>query len=89
MVIPTYNEAENLAWIVGRLLIHEPGTRAGALFAGWGITAAIGLVPGLNVVWWTLGSLFGVGAMTVATWRARGTSRHRVGTAPPAAPAAP
>jgi cytoskeletal protein CcmA (bactofilin family) len=75
------------AWIVGRLVIREPGTRVGALFAGWGITAAIGLVPGLNVVWWTLGSLFGVGAMTVAAWRARGTSAHRVGAAPPPNPA--
>ncbi len=72
------------AWIVGRLMVREPRSRAGALAAGWGVTAAVGLVPGLNLAWWTLGSIFGLGAMTVATWRARGTSRHRVGAAPAA-----
>lgn len=58
-------------WSIGRLLVREPRSRAGALFAGWGIGAAIGLVPGLNAAWWTLGSAFGLGAMLVAVWRAR------------------
>jgi hypothetical protein len=71
------------AWIVGRLLVREPSSRVGALFAGWAIAAAVGLVPGLNVAWWLLGGMFGLGAMTVAGWRARGTSRHRVGATPP------
>ena len=31
--------------------------------AGWGIGAAIGLVPFLNVAWWTLGSIVGLGAI--------------------------
>jgi hypothetical protein len=31
------------------------------------------------VVVWAVGSIFGLGAMTVATWRARGRGRHRVG----------
>jgi hypothetical protein len=43
----------------------------GALFAGWAIGAALGLVPFLNAVWWTLGAIFGLGAILVATWRAR------------------
>lgn len=67
-------------WIAGRLVVREPHAKAGALFAGWGIGAVLGLVPYLNVAWWTLGSVFGLGAMTVAVWRARGTKgRHRVG----------
>lgn len=60
-----------MAWILGRLLVVAPSSRVGAVFAGWGVSAAIGLVPGLNVVWWTLGSTFGLGAALVATWRAR------------------
>ncbi len=60
-----------LTYTLGRLLVREPRSRVGALFAGWGIGAAIGLVPFLNVVWWGLGSIFGIGAMTVAAWRAR------------------
>lgn len=71
-------------WVVGRLVVREPRGRAGALFAGWGIAAALGLVPFLNVVFWTIGSVFGLGAATVAAWRARavraGRGRHRAGT---------
>ena len=82
----------------GRLIVREPRGRAGALFAGWGAAAAIGLVPFLNVVAWALGSMFGLGAAVVAIWRARSAApsrgRHRAGyapaatiTIPPAAPA--
>ena len=60
-------------WIVGRALLGEPRSRWASLFAGWGVGAAIGLVPFVNVVWWTLGGVFGVGAMIVAVWRARST----------------
>jgi hypothetical protein len=58
-------------WIVGRALLREPRSRWASLFAGWGVGAAIGLVPFVNVVWWILGGVFGVGAMIVAVWRAR------------------
>ncbi|HEX3298770.1 MAG TPA: hypothetical protein VHW68_01510 [Actinomycetota bacterium] len=54
---------------LGRLLVR--GSRIGAMFAGWGIGAAIGLVPFLNVVWWTLGAAFGIGTILVAAWRVR------------------
>jgi hypothetical protein len=66
-------------WIVGRLVVREPRSRVGALLTGWAIAAAVGLVPYLDVVWWSLGAVFGLGAMTVAAWRVRGAGRHRVG----------
>jgi hypothetical protein len=58
-------------WIVGRAVVKEPRSRWASLFAGWGIGSAIGLVPVVNVAWWILGGVFGVGAMVVAAWRAR------------------
>jgi cytoskeletal protein CcmA (bactofilin family) len=74
------------AFSVGRLIVREPRGRPGALFAGWGVAAAIGLVPFLNVAVWVLGSIFGVGASVVANWRARSTTptrgRHRAGYGP-------
>jgi hypothetical protein len=72
-------------WVLGRLIVRAPGSRAGALFAGWAIGAAVGLVPGLNAAWWTLGSAFGLGAMTVATWRARRGAEAPVAARPDAA----
>jgi hypothetical protein len=60
-------------WIVGRALLGDPRSRWASLFTGWGVGAAIGLVPFVNVVWWTLGGVFGMGAMIVAVWRARST----------------
>ena len=76
------------AWAVfavGRLLVREPRSRWLALLAGWAVAAAVGLVPFLNLAAWSLGGMFGFGAMTVAIWRARGprkAGRHRAGTIP-------
>ena len=91
-----------VSFVVGRLLIRAPRSRVGALFAGWGIGAAVGLVPFLGAVWWGLGAAFGLGTVVVAAWRARSgarppvpggrTGRHRPGRVPVAAgvpPAAP
>jgi hypothetical protein len=55
-----------------------------AWFAGWGIVAVVGFVPFVNVAAWVLGSLVGLGAGTVAVWRARtGHGRHRPGGVSP------
>ena len=82
--------------VMGRLIVREPRGRLGALFAGWGLAAAIGLVPFLNVAVWVLGSLFGLGSALVALWRARtetpSRGRHRAGyaaTLPDPRPPAP
>jgi hypothetical protein len=74
---------------VGRAVVPAPRSRTGAAFAGWAITGAVGLVPLLNVAWWTLGPVFGLGLIVVATWRsrrsgddplrARRRGRHRAG----------
>ena len=60
-------------WVVGRALVRDPRPRLAALAAGWGIAAAVGLVPILNLAWWVLGGAFGLGAAAVAVWRARAT----------------
>jgi hypothetical protein len=76
------------AWAVfavGRLIVREPRSRWLALLAGWAIAAAVGLVPFLNIAAWTIGGMFGFGAMTVAVWRTRAprkVGRHRAGTIP-------
>ena len=76
------------AWAVfavGRLMVREPRSRWLAMLAGWAVAAAVGLVPFLNLAAWTLGGMFGFGAMTVAVWRARAprkVGRHRAGTIP-------
>ncbi len=84
------------SFVIGRLMVRPPRARVGALFVGWGLTAAVGLVPVVNVVWWTLGSAYGIGALVVATWRVRHATlvpggrpgRHRALTAAPTGPPA-
>jgi hypothetical protein len=76
-------------WCLGRAIVAAPRNRYLAFGAGWAIGAVIGLVPLLNLVAWGLGSVFGIGAMSVAAWRARGVGRHRVGGVPPADELAP
>jgi hypothetical protein len=69
-------------WTLGRSIVRDRG-RVLPFLAGWAIVAAIGLVPYVNAGVWALASIFGLGAMTVAVWRARGRhrGRHRVGVA--------
>jgi hypothetical protein len=86
------------SFMIGRLFVRAPGARTGAVFAGWGVTAAVGLVPVLNVAWWLLASVFGIGTVVVASWRARHGAalvpggrkgRHRAAGKRPVAPPAP
>lgn len=59
------------SFAIGRLFVRPPQSRVGALFAGWGVTAVVGLVPVLNIACWTLAALFGLGAIVVTAWRSR------------------
>ncbi len=77
------------AWILGRLLWRPPRNRTLAFVFGWSIVRAVALVPVVSGITWASGALFGLGAMTVATWRARqagGRHREGRGTQVPAAP---
>lgn len=78
------------AWVVGRLLWTPPRSRWLALLFGWLALSAATAVPRLGVVVWVLAAGFGLGAATVATWRARGhRGTHRAGYARAVAPLAP
>jgi hypothetical protein len=67
-------------YTLGRGLWREPRSRWLALLIGWAIVAALSAIPYVGAVLWVVGSILGLGAMTVATWRARGGGgRHRPG----------
>lgn len=70
------------AWLLGRAILRPPRGRAVAFLAGWAIARVVGLVPLVSGVTWGIGAVVGLGALTVATWRARGSphgGKHRRG----------
>lgn len=72
------------AWLVGRTILKSPRGRAQAFLVGWAIARVVGLIPVVSGVTWGMGAVVGLGAITVATWRARGAPRrgkHRQGRA--------
>jgi hypothetical protein len=58
--------------VLGRLMVKGTGAgaRIGAFFAGFGILRAVALLPGIGFVVWFLVSIYGIGALTLAAWRA-------------------
>jgi cytoskeletal protein CcmA (bactofilin family) len=59
-------------WLLGRALVTKPqGGRLGPFLAGWGILRAIALVPFLGGLAGFGATVFGLGVLTVALWRAR------------------
>jgi hypothetical protein len=71
-----------LAWsafALGRVLWHEPRSRALAFVIGWAILAAVAAIPIVGGVIWVAGAVFGLGAGMVAIWRARGTAPRQPG----------
>ena len=68
------------ALAMGRLLVKPPRASALAFLLGWAILRVIGLIPVASGVTVGLAAIFGIGAMTVATWRVRGRGgKHRAG----------
>jgi len=63
------------AWIVGRRILREPTAWILAFLVGWGILRILALVPILGGLVWFAAVVFGLGALAVAIWRARTTSR--------------
>ena len=77
------------AHTIGRALVHEERGVAVAYLAGWALATIIGVIPYVSGVVFLLSSVFGVGATSVAVWRARGPrrtaapgGRHRAGAIP-------
>jgi hypothetical protein len=71
-----------LAWsafALGRVLWHEPRSRVLAFVIGWAILAAVAAIPIVGGVIWVAGAVFGLGAGTVAIWRARGSTSRQPG----------
>jgi hypothetical protein len=71
-----------LAWsafALGRVLWHEPRSRGLAFVIGWAILAAVAAIPIVGGVIWVAGAVFGLGAGTVAIWRARGSTPRQPG----------
>lgn len=58
-------------WVVGRALVKPPRGRVLAFLAGWAIFSALLLVPFLGILAWLAATVFGLGVLGVALWRAR------------------
>jgi cytoskeletal protein CcmA (bactofilin family) len=72
------------AWIAGRRVLRSRSTSPwAALLAGWGILRLLALIPVAGGLAGLAATVLGLGAMTVALWRARRTG------ATPARPEAP
>jgi hypothetical protein len=72
------------AHAIGRLLVGDRRHPATAYLAGWGLATVVGVVPLVSGVVFLLSSVFGLGAIAVAVWRARDpdrSGRHRTGSA--------
>jgi uncharacterized SAM-binding protein YcdF (DUF218 family) len=77
-------------WSLGRLLWKPPRSRALAFAFGWAIFTAVAAIPVLGGILWLAGAVFGLGAMSVAMWRSRGSGgKHRGRPAPTAATEVP
>jgi len=78
------------AYCFGRIVVKEPKSSVGAFFAGWGILRAVALIPGLGIIVWIAASVWGLGALTIAAWRAgRAALEPPPEPKTPAAPPAP
>jgi cytoskeletal protein CcmA (bactofilin family) len=76
---------------LGRLMVKGPsgGARFGAFFAGFGILRLVALIPGIGFIVWYVASLYGLGAIVIAAWRAGHGSTPAAPPAPEATPAEP
>lgn len=82
---------------LGRTMVKgtSTGARIGAFFAGFGILRAAALIPGIGFLVWFFACLYGLGALTIAAWRAsrapapEAPTEDRAGSPPPPTPAEP
>jgi hypothetical protein len=59
------------AYFLGRLILRPPQNRFLAYLVGWGILSVAGVIPVLNVLTFIAATVYGVGMIVVATFRAR------------------
>jgi hypothetical protein len=59
------------ALVVGRALVREPRSLVVAFLAGWGLLRVLDLVPVLGNLVSFAATVYGLGALAVAAWRAR------------------
>jgi Polymer-forming cytoskeletal len=62
-------------WILGRSILRGPISWFLAFLVGWGILRVVALVPILGGLAWFAAVVFGLGALAVAIWRTRSTTR--------------
>ena len=74
------------AWLVGRrILRNRSASPWGALFAGWAILRLLALIPVVGALVGLAATVVGLGALTVALWRARSPGATPATPEPPAA----
>jgi len=71
------------AFLLGRTLVREPRRRILAFLAGWAILSGIALIPVAGGLLWFAATVFGLGTIVVATWRARRERRVAPVDVPP------
>ncbi|HZA33551.1 MAG TPA: polymer-forming cytoskeletal protein [Vicinamibacterales bacterium] len=62
------------AYFLGRLILKPPRGRVLAYVVGWAILSVVGLIPVVNVIVLIAATVFGIGMIVVATFRARWVS---------------
>ena len=75
------------ALVLGRWIIKEPRGLVVAFIVGWAILRVVDLVPALGDLITFLATVYGLGALAVAAWRATRWTRAAPAPAPAPAPA--
>ncbi len=66
-------------FFLGRLILKEPRNRLLAFLVGWGILRVAAIVPVLGSLSLAAATIYGLGCLTVAVFRARGAARGGAG----------
>lgn len=70
------------AWLLGRRLVRPPRGRVLAFLAGLAILRILAIIPIVGGIVWFAATVVGLGALLVATWRARRDYPERAVPAP-------
>jgi hypothetical protein len=66
-------------YVLGRTMVSDRG-RVLAFLAGWAVARVVGAIPVVSGITFVLAMMFGLGAMIIAIWRARGVTPRRGGS---------